>query len=125
MPRVLLIGVRPEAVDLSDPSFPIGLTNEKVATGIRATVADMRERGWEPGLCAVHPDSVEADVAKSLTEKWDCIVVGAGIRIPAGNLLLFEKIVNTIILLSPGTPIAFNTSPENSGDAAARWLDRP
>jgi len=49
-------------------------------------------------------------------------MIGGGIRIPPSNLKLFELVVNTVIRVAPGTAIAFNTSPENSADAAERWL---
>jgi hypothetical protein len=34
MTRVLLIGIKPEAVDVSDPDLPPGTTTEKIAAGI-------------------------------------------------------------------------------------------
>lgn len=122
MTRVLLIGIHPSAVDVSDPALPQGLTHEKIAAGIEQTLSDMRGRGWEAGFCAIRPETVEADVGKSLREKWDCVVIGGGIRIPPSNLLLFETVVNCVIPHAPGTPVAFNTSPENSADAASRRL---
>jgi hypothetical protein len=122
MKRVLLIGIHPDAVDTSDPSLPPGLTSEKIAKGIETTLSDMRERGWVPAFCAIHPASAQADVVASLAERWDCVVIGGGIRIPPSNLGLFEMIVNTIMRAAPATPIAFNTVPENTADAAARWL---
>ena len=37
MTRVLLIGIKPEVVDVSDPDLPPGLTQEKIVAGIEAT----------------------------------------------------------------------------------------
>jgi hypothetical protein len=122
MKRVLLIGIHPDAVDTSDPSLPAGLTNEKIAAGIRLTLSDMQGRGWDAGFCALRPATAQADVEASLAQHWDCVVIGGGIRIPPSNLKLFELVVNTVIRVAPGTAIAFNTSPENSADAAERWL---
>ncbi len=34
MTRVLLIGIAPESVDVSDPDLPPGTTAEKIADGI-------------------------------------------------------------------------------------------
>ncbi len=42
MTRVLLIGIKPEAVDVSDPDLPPGTTPEKIAAGIDATLSDMK-----------------------------------------------------------------------------------
>ena len=45
-----------------------------------------------------------------------------GIRIPPRGLLLFEAILNAVHKAAPGAAIAFNTRPEDSAEAAARWL---
>ena len=126
MTRVLLIGIKPEAVDVSDPDLPPGTTQEKIKAGIDATLSDMKARGWEAGFCSIlTDDSAEATIATSLAQRWDCIVIGGGIRIPSRGLPLFERVINAVHRGAPGTPIAFNTSPNDSADAAARWLDRP
>lgn len=123
MTRVLLIGEEPEAVDPSDPDLPPGTTAEKIAAGIEATLADMKSRGWEGAFCSILPDdSAEAKIARSLAEPWDCIVIGGGIRVPSRGLLLFERVINAVLRGAPGTPVAFNTSPDDTADAAARWL---
>lgn len=123
MPRVLLIGIKPEAVDYADPDLPPGITADKIAAGITATLADMQARGWESGFCSIlTDDSAEATIAASLAQHWDCIVIGGGIRIPSRGLHLFERVINAVHRGAPGTPIAFNTSPSDSADAAARWL---
>lgn len=60
----------------------------------------------------------------SLTSEWDCIVSGGGIRIPKSQLQLFEQVVNAVGQGAPGTPIAFNTDPANTTEAADRWVNR-
>jgi hypothetical protein len=123
MTRVLLIGIKPEAVDFSDPDLPAGTTAEKIAAGIDAALSDMKARGWEGAFCSIlTDDSAEATITALLAEHWDCIVIGGGIRIPSGGMLLFERVINAVHHGAPGTPIAFNTSPNDSADAAARWL---
>ncbi len=125
MTRVLLIGLKPEAVDFADPDLPPGLTSEKIAAGIEAAMADMKQRGWTAAFCAILADpSAEQTIAATLAEPWDCIVVGGGIRLPSRGLLLFERVVNAVHRGAPGTPIAFNTTPSDSADAAARWIGR-
>ena len=42
---------------------------------------------------------------------YDCVVVGAGVRLPPRNLALFEVVINAIRQVAPGTAIAFNTRP--------------
>jgi hypothetical protein len=123
--KVLLIGITPREVDLGDPFFPSDLTHEKISESINLSLAEMKNRGWEPAFCGLHLASAKADVEAALVELWDCIVIGAGLRVPPKNLELFEMIVNTIAQHASGTPIAFNTDPLNSGDAAARRLNQP
>ena len=123
MTRVLLIGIKPEAVDTSDPDLPEGLTQEKIAAEIGATLAAMKARGWHAAFCSILPDdSAEASIADSLAEGWDCIVIGGGIRTPKSGLRLFERVINAVHRDAPGTPIAFNTTPADTADAAARWV---
>jgi len=123
MTRVLLIGIKPEAVDVTDPGLPPGITQEKIAAGVAAALADMKARGWDADFCAIlTDDSVEATIAASLAEPWDCIVIGGGVRLPTRGLQLFERVVNAVHGGAPGTPIAFNTSPDDTADAASRWL---
>lgn len=123
MTRVRLIGIAPDAVDTSDPDLPPGITQDKIADGIEAGLADMRSRGWQAEFCSILPDdNADATISASLVDPWDCIVIGGGIRVPASGLHLFERVINTVHRHAPGTPIAFNTSPEDTGDAAVRWL---
>jgi hypothetical protein len=49
-------------------------------------------------------------------------VIGAGVRLPPKRLAIFEAIINAIHKAAPAAAIAFNTRPEDSADAAARWL---
>jgi hypothetical protein len=49
-------------------------------------------------------------------------VIGAGVRLPPNLLTLFEQVVNAIRRAAPQAAIAFNTRPEDSGAAAARWI---
>ena len=52
----------------------------------------------------------------------DCVVIGAGIRLPPHSLSKFEAVINAVHRAAPDAAIAFNTRPEDSADAAARWL---
>ena len=60
-------------------------------------------------------------MAKQLAGKaYDCVVTGRGTRIPPNSLLLFEQLVNAVHRAAPGAAIAFNTTPQDTADAAAR-----
>lgn len=49
----------------------------------------------------------------------DCVVIGAGLRLPPKSLLLFETVINAIHRAAPSAVIAFNTNPEDTAEAAA------
>ena len=124
MKRILLIGFEPSMVDYSDPALPPGMNAEKIRMGIKLTLADISERGWLGETCLINPDdtavpTVERQLA---TSRYDCVVVGAGLRLPPNRLTLFEAVVNAIHRAAPHTAIAFNTRPEDTGAAAARWI---
>ena len=124
MTRILFVGQEPETVDFSDPALPPGFNAEKIHAGIAVALRQMTERGWHADLCLIRPDGTAlATLERQLvTNVYDCVVIGGGIRIPPKSLLLFETLINAVHKAAPGAAIAFNTRPEDSADAAARWL---
>jgi hypothetical protein len=124
MRHTLLIGQIPETVDFTDPAIPPGFNAEKIHAGIAIGLEKMKERGWKADLCLIPPDKTAAQVLeKQLTStSYDCVVIGGGIRIPPKSLLLFEIVVNAVRKSAPNASIAFNTRPEDTAEAAARWL---
>jgi hypothetical protein len=122
--RVLFIGQAPDTVDYSDPALPSGLSAEKIRAGIDLAAAKIAERGWIADLCMIPPDAAGiAMLEKQLASAtYDCVVIGGGMRLPPKSLLLFEKVVNAVHKAAPGSALAFNTSPEDTAEAAARWL---
>lgn len=121
---ILFVGLEPEAVDFSDPALPPGFNAEKIHAGIAVAMGQIAERGWQADLCLIRPDETAGPtVEHQLSSKvYDCVVIGAGVRLPPKNLLLLEVLVNAVLKAGPGTAIAFNTRPEDSADAAARWV---
>jgi hypothetical protein len=124
MKRTLLVGLDPATVDFSDPALPPGMTAEKIHAGVKIALADMAKRGWEAEVCFINPDETAAPtVERRLGEtSYDCVVIGGGIRLPPNRLLVFEAVINAIHRAAPGAAIAFNSRPEDSGAAAARWI---
>ena len=124
MTRVLFVGQRPETVDFSDPAIPPGFNAEKIHAGIAIAMAKMAERGLQADLCLIPPDKTASLVLEKqlATATYDCVVIGAGIRLPPKSLSLLETVVNTVRKAAPNASIAFNTRPEDSAEAAARWL---
>jgi hypothetical protein len=124
MKRVLLIGFDPAAVGFSDPALPPGMTAEKIHAGIKLALADIAGRGWHAEICFINPDETAVQTIERCLagEAYDCVVVGAGVRLPPSRLGLFEAVVNAIHRAAPQAAIAFNTRPEDTGAAAARWI---
>ena len=124
MTRVLFVGQVPETVDFSDPALPPGLNAEKIHAGINVAEAKIAERGWVGDVCNIPPDDDGiATLEKQLASAtYDCVVIGAGLRLPPKGLLMFEKVVNSIHKTAPGAAIAFNTRPEDTAEAADRWV---
>lgn len=124
MARVLFVGQRPETVDYSDPAIPPGFNAEKIHAGIALGMAKMKDRGWQADLCLIPPDKTAALVLEQqlAATTYDCVVIGGGIRLPPKSLSLFETVVNTVRKAAPNASIAFNTRPEDTAEAAARWL---
>jgi hypothetical protein len=124
MKRVMLVGLDPSTVDFSDPALPPGMSAEKIHAGVKVALADMAGRGWQAENCFITPDETAVPtVERRLAEgRYDCVVIGAGVRLPPGRLVLFEALVNAIHRAAPGAAVAFNTRPEDTGAAAARWI---
>jgi hypothetical protein len=120
----MLVGLDPATVDFSDPALPPGMSAEKIHAGVKVALADMAARGWQGENCFIKPDETAVPtVEHRLVEgRYDCVVIGAGVRLPPGRLLLFEALVNAIHRAAPGAAVAFNTRPEDTGTAAARWI---
>ena len=124
MTRILLLGLDPETVDYSDPALPSGMTVEKVRAGIEVALKQFTDRGWDSDAGFIRPDETAGPTVERLlrSANYDCVVVGGGVRLPPRNLALFEVVINAIRRAAPHAAIAFNTRPDDSSDAAARWV---
>jgi hypothetical protein len=124
MTQVLLVGYDPDTVDFSDPALPPGMTAAKIHAGVQAALEQMPNRGWAADVCFIRPDQTAGDtVERQLGSKsYACVIIGAGVRLPPKRLAIFEAVINAIHRAAPAAAVAFNTRPEDSADAAGRWL---
>jgi hypothetical protein len=124
MTRVLLVGYDPETVDFSNPALLPGMTIEKIRAGVALALKQMMDRGWEGDVCYIRPDGMAGQMVERhlASANYACVVIGAGVRLPPQSLTVFEAVVNAVHKAAPAAVIAFNTRPEDSADAAARWL---
>src|SRR4051812_43402879 len=90
---VLLIGFDPRQV----PGLDAGMA-ETVEMAISMGDVRLKEHGFETHYCLVAPDeAAESQVVEALrARRYECVVVGGGIRKPEPFLELFERIVNLI-----------------------------
>ena len=122
--RVLLVGLDPDIVDYTKSPMP-GLTAAKVRTAVEGDKAKLEAMGYSVrSLYVDDGKTAEAALTAELSsDGYDCIMVGAGLRIVPPYFLLFEKLINVIHRRAPAsTKICFNTNPSDTGDAVRRWV---
>jgi hypothetical protein len=93
-----LVGYDPDTVDFSDPALPPGMTAEKIRAGVTVAMKRFAERGWEADVGYIRPDETAGpEVERQLASKnYDCVVIGAGVRLPPRRLAVFESVINAI-----------------------------
>jgi hypothetical protein len=118
---VLAIGIDPSFVDFS--AFP-GLTAEQVRNFTAAQIEKLRALGYDAETCLIDlGETAEAVTVAALTSRHlDCVAIGAGLRQPAERLLLFERIINLVLIHAPHVRICFNTNPADTAEAVQRWI---
>ena len=122
--RVLLVGLEPEIVDYSKSSVP-GLTAAKVRAAVEADSAKLETLGYSvKSLYVDEGKTAEAVLTDALiTSTYDCIMIGAGLRIVPPYFLLFEKLINIVHRHAPAsTKICFNSNPADTAEAVKRWV---
>ena len=121
--RVLIVGLDPDKLDMNAPGLPPGVSAETLKAGIAKVKASFEAKGDRLDSCGLNPAGpVEAILKAQLAHgPYDCVVIGAGFRVPQHALLLFERVINTVHRHAPSAAIAFNTSPGDTLDAAQRW----
>jgi len=122
--RVLLVGLDPDIVDYSKSPVP-GLTAAKVRAAVEGDKAKLETVGYiVKSLYVDDGKTAEAALAAELSGGgYDCIMVGAGLRIVPPYFLLFEKLINVIHRYAPAsTKICFNTNPSDTAHAVRRWV---
>lgn len=120
-PRVLVIGLDPYRVP--GPWDP-----KPVADAIDVGIARFAEHGLGVQTCLFGldgSDDVPGVVTAALRARpWECVVIGGGVR-DASQLELFEQVLNLVRRYAPGAAIAFSAAPQETFDAAARWVEVP
>ncbi|MGZ3904904.1 MAG: hypothetical protein ACXVC6_14485 [Bacteroidia bacterium] len=122
--KVLIVGIDPFLIDFTSPEFAAfpGLTAQKVEMGIKGSISKLNEMGYEADLCWTDFGQTAANVLEKKIKQlaFDIVLIGAGIRVPEKNFLLFEELLNTIHEHAPKAKICFNTNPGDTIAAVER-----
>jgi hypothetical protein len=117
--RVLVIGLDPYRV-------PGRWDPQPVADGIEVGRSRFVEHDVGAEFCLVGmdgSDDISAVITTALCARpWECVVIGGGVR---HDVELFEQVVNLVRRHAPHAAIAFNSTPADTFEAAARWVEVP
>ena len=119
--KVLAIGIDPAFVDYTAmPQF----TPPIFRAYIDAQLERVRAAGFDVTSCLIDlGDTAEAVTAQALrSKKFDCVLIGAGLRRSGERVALFEKIINLVHEGAPDARICFNNNPADSLEAVLRWI---
>lgn len=122
--RILAMGLDPEVVDFDRAQIP-GLTKEILNAAIEAERIKLEKLGYRVRMLLLDTGATaEAVVRQALEQnRYDCIMIGAGVRVASDQFLLFEKLINVIHRhAAPSTKICFNTRPDDTVAAVQRWV---
>ncbi len=123
---VLIVGLEPSLIDFTDANYAAfpGMTAAKVMAGLTADQASLNALDYDTQLCLTDfGQTAEAVLSTRLQQKrFDCVMIGAGVRTIASNFILFEKLINVVHQYAPDAKLCFNTNPTDTAEAVRRWL---
>ena len=121
---VLVIGLDPTLIDFSKPGYPPGMDATKVQAGLKSSEDELTRHGYSVQMCLTDfGETAEAVVRRQLQqERYDCVMIGAGVRTNPNNFILFEKLINVVHEHAPQARLCFNTLPSDTAAAVQRWL---
>jgi len=124
MKKILIIGMNPNTIDITNPELPKGLTVEIITQGTKATLEKLISLGYDAEALLIDTGISDLNkLANQLKEnKYDGVVIGTGIRSIKVNFMLFEQIVNVVHTSAPKAKIIFNSLPTDTDEAVKRWL---
>jgi hypothetical protein len=121
VPTVLAIGFDPHTIPGYDPA-PIAAAIEQ---GSRLAA----ELGLAEDLLLVDYTELGGPALAKIAERlrgkrYDCVLIGGGIRKPPELLELFQQVVNLVHWHQPEAAIAFNSGPGDSADWVLKALEQ-
>ena len=122
--KVLLLGIDPKFIDVN-LATSTGWDANRVKAVAQEENNKLTDLGYEPQICFIDlGETAESVVSDRLSrENFDCIMIGAGVRLVPQHTVLFEKIINSVHQKAPpSSKICFNTNPGDSAEAVLRWV---
>jgi hypothetical protein len=122
--KVLLLGIDPKFIDVN-LATSTGWDANRVKAVAQEENNKLTDLGYEPRICFIDlGETAESVVSDRLSrENFDCIMIGAGVRLVPQHTVLFEKIINAVHQKAPpSSKICFNTNPGDSAEAVLRWV---
>jgi hypothetical protein len=121
---VLVIGLDPTLIDFAQPGYAPGMNATKVLAGLKSSEDELTRLGYSVQMCLTDfGETAEAVVQSVLEQKrFDCILIGAGVRANPSNFILFEKLINVVHEHAPQAKLCFNTVPDDTAAAVKRWI---
>ena len=121
---VLVVGLDPALIDFADPGYPPGMNVAKVLAGMKSSEDELTRLGYGVQTCLTDfGETAETVVQNHLKQKrFDCVLIGAGVRTNPRNFILFEKLVNVVHEHAPQARLCFNQLPSDIAEAVKRWL---
>lgn len=124
--RVIIIGLDPAVIDYSSPAFAAfkGLNAKDLMAAMVGAQNELLSLGYEATLYPIDfGQTAETVVREHLAQKpYDCVSIGAGVRLVSENTSLFEKVVNAVHECAPQAKFCFNEGPTASVDDVRRWF---
>lgn len=121
--KVLFLGIDPKLIDVN-LATTTGWDTNRVKAVAKEADNKLTELGYEVQNCLVDlGETAESVVSDTFSrEYFECIMIGAGVRILPKHTALFEKIINAVHQKAPpSSKICFNTNPGDSVEAVLRW----
>ena len=122
--KVLLLGIDPKFIDVN-LATSTGWDANRMKTVAQEENNKLTDLGYEPQICFIDlGETAESVVSDRLSrENFDCIMIGAGVRLVPQHTVLFERIINAVHQKArPSSKICFNTNPGDSTEAVLRWV---
>ena len=122
--NVIVIGLDPALIDFSKHGYAPGMDATKVLAGLKSSEDELTRLGYGVQMCLTDFGETAAEVVQShlKSKRFDCVLIGAGVRANPSHFMLFEKLINVVHEHAPHAKLCFNTMPGDTAAAVKRWL---